>query len=173
MLFEIVIVVCVAFIGAGAVVLPARLFRRKTPKTLALVAAGLAMFGYVQWDRYTWGDRYAANLPQGSAVVASFPYDGMAEPWALVFPRAQRLLVVDHANAMTNAAYPHVRLVTTLLVERNEDTLSLRQFVDCAQRRRAPVTGETEFTEAGLPGADAWVPGGEPKALYDAVCAGR
>lgn len=173
MLFEIVIVVCVAFAGAGVVVLPAKLMRRKTPKTLALVAAGLAMFAYVQWERYTWAERYAANLPEGSTVVASYPYDGIAEPWALVVPRADRLLVVDRGTALTNPAYPHVSLVTTLLVERNQETLALRQFVDCVQRRRAPVTGEVEFTEAGLPRADAWVANGEPKALYDAVCGAR
>ncbi|MEW5727362.1 MAG: hypothetical protein AB1918_06005 [Pseudomonadota bacterium] len=173
MLFELVIVVCVAFAGAGVVVLPAKLLRRKTPKTLALVAAGLAMFAYVQWDRYTWAERYASSLPEGSAVIASFPYEGIAEPWALVFPRADRLLVVDKASALTNPAYPHVSLVTTLLVERNTETLALRQFVDCVQRRRAPVTGEVHFTEEGLPAAEAWVAGGEPKALYDTLCGAR
>lgn len=173
MLFEIVIVICAAFASAGVVLLAFKLVRRKAPKVLMLGAAALGMVGYTQWDRYTWADRYAASLPPESVVVDRYAYDGWLEPWARVMPRADRLLVLDGTATLRNPDFPHMSVVTTLLVERNQDTLSLRQFIDCSQRRRAPVTGQTGFTEAGLPLPDAWIAGGQPQPLFDAVCAGQ
>lgn len=170
MLFEIVIVICAAFAGAGITMLAFRLLRRKAPKTLVYVAAGLSMMAYTQWDRYTWADRYAAGLPGDTHVVAKLPYDGWLEPWARVLVRNDGVVVLDGAATMTNDDYPHIRLVNTLLVQRNHDTIELRQFVDCRQLRRIPVVGEVPMTEAGLPPAEAWISGGEPRRLFEAAC---
>lgn len=172
MLFEIVIVICAALAGAGITLLSFRLIGRKAPKTIVYAAAGVAMMAYTQWERYTWADRYAVSLPADTRVITKLPYDGWLEPWARVLLRNDKLVLLDGAATLTNDNYPHIRLVETLLIERNHDTITLRQFVDCRQMRRIPVMGDVPLTEAGLPPSESWITGGEPRALFEAVCQG-
>lgn len=169
-MFEIVVVICMAFAGAGIVLLGFRVFGRKAPKALVFATAGLSMMLYTQWDRYSWADRYASELPPDTHVITKLPYDGWLEPWARILVRHDKVVVLDGAATLTNEDYPHIKLVSTLLVERNYDTIELRQFVDCRQMRRIPVVGEVPLTEAGLPPAEAWISGGEPRSLFEAAC---
>jgi hypothetical protein len=166
MLFDLVVVACMAFAAAGVTLAGFRLAGRKAPKAVLLLAAGLGMFGYTQWERYTWASRTAARLPPGLAVVSGIPYDGVLEFWARAIPRTDALVVVDANATLRNPEFPSLLMTRTLLLERHADALEMRQLVDCAQRRRAPVVSAS----GALPGPEGWIDGGEPAALYAAVC---
>lgn len=166
MLLQIVIVACMAFAAAGLAMLAFRLFGRRAPKAVILLAAGLGMIAYTQWDRYTWADRTAAALPENLKVVLEVPYDGVFEFWARAIPRTDALVVADRAATRTNPQAPDVVLAKTILVARQGEPLDLWQYVDCAKRRRAPVLDPA----APPPEAEGWIDGGEPAALYAAVC---
>ncbi len=166
MLLQLVIVVCMGFAAAGAVLLGFRLLGRRAPKAAVIAAAGLGMLAYTQWERYTWAERTAAALPQEMAVVQTVPYDGYLEFWALLWPRADALVVVDRAATRVNPAMPHMPLVRTLLLARHADTLELQQYLDCSTGRRAPLLRPDEPP----PAPERWIAGGEPAALYAAAC---
>lgn len=166
MLFDVIVVVCVAFAAAGSTMLLFRLFGRRAPKGLVLVAAGLGMLAYTQWERYTWADRTIAALPETTAVVKPIPYDGILEFWARAIPRTEALVVVDRAATLTHPDRPDIVLAKTVLLARHADPLELRQIVDCAKRRRAPVL----TPDATIPPPGDWIEDGEPAALYRAVC---
>lgn len=170
MLFEILIVVCVAFATAGVVMLVFRLFGAKPPKTLIIGIAGLAMIAFTSWNRHGWADRTEATLPKTIQVVRKIPYSGWIEPWTLIQPRTGALVAIDHGETLRNPAHPEILIVYLLHIEQHADTLILRQIVDCGERRRAPLDTEQDFTGGDLPAGLDWTPGGEPKYLFDAVC---
>lgn len=171
MTFELLIVVFAGLGAAGLVALPFRLVGRKMPKTIMLVAAALAMLGYTVWSRHTWADRVEEGLPAGSRILAAYPYQGVLEPWTAWFPRTGSLLVLDGAATLRHPSHPDLALVTTRLMEQNVETLNLVQVVDCNRKRRAPVAGPETLGADGLPKENAWIEGGEPVALFEAVCA--
>lgn len=166
MLFDLVVVACIAFAAAGVTLLGFRLAGRKAPKAVLLLAAGLGMLGYTQWERYTWASRTVARLPPGISAITAIPYDGVLEFWARALPRTDALVVVDANATQRNPEFPNVLMTRTLLLERHADALEMRQLVDCALRRRAPVVSAS----GALPGPEGWIDGGEPAALYAAVC---
>ena len=166
MLLQLLIIVCIGFAAAGAAMLAFRLFGRRLPKAAAIVAAGLGMLAYTQWERYSWAERTIAALPPDLALVQTVPYDGALEFWARIWPRADALVVADRAATATNPAAPGILRVRTLLIARHGETLELLQYLDCAGRRRAPLLRPQDPPPEG-PG---WIGGGEPAALYAAVC---
>jgi hypothetical protein len=166
MIFNLIVVACIAFAAAGATLLGFRLVGQRAPKAALLIAAGVAMLAYTQWERYTWASRTVAALPPSMTVLAEVPYDGVLEFWARAIPRTDALVVVDAAATRPNPAQPGVVMARTLLLEHHADPLELRQVVDCQGMRRAPVIGAA----AAMPGAEGWIDGGEPAALYKAVC---
>lgn len=166
MLLQLAIVACMGFAAAGIVMAGFRLLGRRAPKYAAIAAAGLGMLAYTQWERATWAERTAAALPPEMTVVATVPYDGVLEFWARLWPRADALVVADRAATAINPQTPEVVLVRTLLLARHAETLELRQYLDCANRRRAPQLRP----DAPPPDDAGWIAGGEPAALYAAVC---
>lgn len=168
MLFDLIVVACMAFAAAGAAMLGFRLVGRRAPKALVLIAAGLGILAYTQWERYTWADRTAAALPPEMEVVTEVPYDGVLEFWARAVPRTDALVVVDRSATLRNPEHPNIPMARTLLLDRHAEALEMRQLVDCDARRRAPVIGASN----ALPGPEGWIEGGEPAALYRAVCPG-
>lgn len=168
MLFDLVVVACMAFAAAGMTMLGFRLVGRKAPKAVLLLAAAVGMLGYTQWERYTWASRTVARLPPGLTVTAAIPYDGVLEFWARAIPRTDALVVVDAHATLRNPEFPGLLMTRTLLLEHHADALEMRQLVDCAGRRRAPVISAS----GAPPGPEGWIEGGEPAALYATVCPG-
>jgi len=166
MLFTLIVAACVAFAAAGAALLAFRLFGRRAPMAALLAAAGLGMFAYTQWERYTWAERTAAALPPQMTVVLRLPETSTLEFWTHAWPRTGSLVVADRAATLANPETPGVYVARTLLIARNAEVIAMRQFVDCAGHRRTPATRP----EDGLPPPEAWTGGGEPAALFAAVC---
>ena len=79
-------------------------------------------------------------------------------------------MVLDGRETMRHPDHPDLVMVSILLVEPNAETIKSRHIVDCAKRRRAPVTADTTFTQDGLPKPEVWVSDEEPRALYGEVC---
>lgn len=170
MAFEILTIVLVGFATAGAVLLAKRVLRLPLPAWALPMATAVGMIVFTVYLRQTWADRTAASLPATMTVLEAYPYDGLLEPWSVVVPRTAGLLVLDRTATMTHPEHPGVKLVTLHLIEEYTDTLTTRQFVDCASRRRAPAAAGLDT--GGLPSEAAWQAGGEPRALYAAVCDG-
>ncbi|MGR0186131.1 hypothetical protein [Azospirillum aestuarii] len=170
MLFEIIIVVCAAFAMSGVTLILSRLLRVRLPKAVIPIVAAVSIVAATAWLRHSWADRAASSLPEGLSVIATVPYSSVLEPWTLVRPRAGGLMVLDGRETMRHPDHPDLALVSILLLEPNAETIKSRHIVDCAKRRRAPVTADTTFTQDGLPKPEVWVSDEEPKALYGEVC---
>ncbi len=172
MFFEILVVISAALGGSGAVLGVCKLMGVKPPKWVAPMSAAVAMIAFVVWSRETWYDRTAGRLPEGVTVLATFPYDGVLEPWGLANPRISRFIALDANATMRNPAHPKIVMATTMLREQYGETITLRQIIDCENGRRALVPPNAQFDEAGLPVGVDWISGGEPGYLFGAVCGG-
>lgn len=170
MLVEIIIVICAAFAMSGVVLILSRLLRIRLPKAVIPIVAAISILAATAWLRHTWADRAASSLPEGLSVIATVPYSSVLEPWTLVRPRAGGLMVLDGRETMRHPDYPNLAVVSVLLVEPNAETIKSQHIIDCAKRRRAPVTADTTFTPEGLPKPEVWVSDEEPRALYSEIC---
>lgn len=168
MAFELLTVLVVGFAAAGVALFARRILRLGLPRYAVPLAAALAMIGYTVWLRYSWADRSLVNFPPNWVLVETYPYEGFFEPWTAVFPRTDRLLVLDRSQTLQNPDFPRIHLVTLFLLEQHADTLFLRRFIDCGLGRHAPAV----FDRDGLPPDDAWTDGRNPPALFAAVCGG-
>jgi len=166
MLLELAIAACIAFAAAGATLAAFRLAGRRAPMAVVLAAAGLGLFAYTQWERYTWADRTAQALPPTMAVVMRLPDEAPLEFWTRWWPRDGGLVAVDRAATATNPHAPDIRMARMLLLERRVEVIAMRQFVDCAGLRRAPATQPGD----DLPPDEAWIDGGTPRGLFAAAC---
>lgn len=170
MFFEIIIVVCIAVATAGVTLLAFRLFGARAPKTLVFTLAGLAMILFTAWNRHTWAERTMAGLPDSIRVVQEIPYSGWLEPWTFALPRTGALIAIDTSQNLSHPAHPGIFVVTLLNIEPYVETLSLRQIIDCAGRRRTLLRVPTDLSGDSLPADLEWIGGGQPPQLFAIVC---
>jgi len=137
MFFMLIATFAAGVVAAGVALIVPRLIGKRAPRHLPPVAAGLAMFGFMIWNEYSWFDRTVESFPPDVRVAATYTSSSALQPWTLIKPRINRLAVVDMARAKRNPAMPDLVMAEVLLITRFEDTASVMQLFDCAGSRRA------------------------------------
>ena len=100
-----------AGLGAAGVALAIRsLTRKRAPKWLIPVFAGLGMMTYQVYIEYTWFDHMASRLPDGTRVVSTQHEQVGWRPWSYVVPQITAFTVLDESS-LTSAG-PNGNLVT-------------------------------------------------------------
>ncbi|WP_099864139.1 hypothetical protein [Pararhizobium haloflavum] len=170
MIFILIGALLVAISAAALITLPFRLTRRKTPKGLPPLAAGIALVAFVVWNDYSWYGRTAGELPEQVAIVDSLDYQGPLQPWTYIVPRTNRFTAVDRSAIRRNEQLPGYAMFDLIFVQRYEPTLQTRQIVDCQGGRRADLTNETTYADDGMPQNVVWVSLEENDPLLEIVC---
>lgn len=169
MLLDALIGACAALAAAGILLLAFKIMRRKAPRNLVLAVAAIAIIGVTATLRYQWADNTAAMLPDDMVVIERLTFSNPIEPWSLVKPVTDRLIVVDQASVRRPPAFTDMVLVDVLLVRRDGDTMVARHLVDCPQRRDAVVPQNTTLADGTLPEDLEWA-SNAPQGLYTAAC---
>ena len=170
-MIPLIVSLVIAFAAFGLVHLCLRLLGVVAGrKGWALIAAGIAPIAYQIHDEYTWFERTGAGLPRTVEVIAVYPLESAFRPWTLIRPAVTRFAAVDHGLTRVNAALPDLKLIVTLLAERNEATLMLTQAVDCGRKKRAELPPDTDYDATARPVTDDWRAMAATDPLYDAVC---
>ncbi len=128
MFWEILATVFSGFLFAG-LVLPIRLFYKKTPKWIVPAAAGIGMICFQVYSEYTWFDDTKAKLPAGSVIVAEVPKSTWFRPWSYIKPQVFQFVVLDTANVSTNGTLKSANLY---FFERRALAYPLGISVDCS-----------------------------------------
>lgn len=99
MIWHLIAAIVAALGGAGIALLLRTLTRKRLPKWIIPVFAGLGMLGYTIHYEYTWFDYKEARLPEGALVVSSEKGEMLWRPWTVKFPMPLAYTVLDAANA--------------------------------------------------------------------------
>ncbi len=88
-----------AGLGAAGIGLGIRaLTRKKAPKWIIPVFAGLGMMGYQIYMEYTWFDQMTARMPAESVVVSTEAEAAFWRPWSFFVPQINRFTILDTSS---------------------------------------------------------------------------
>ncbi|WP_217476060.1 hypothetical protein [Stutzerimonas stutzeri] len=99
MIWHLIAAIVAAVAGAGIALLLRSLTRKRLPKWIIPVFAGLGMLSYTIHYEYTWFEAKQARLPDGTVVVASEEGQMLWRPWTMLYPMPLSYTVLDRANA--------------------------------------------------------------------------
>lgn len=99
MIWHLIAAIVAAVAGAGIALLLRSLTRKRLPKWIIPVFAGLGMLSYTIHYEYTWFEAKQARLPEGAVVVASEEGQMLWRPWTMLYPMPLSYTVLDRANA--------------------------------------------------------------------------
>lgn len=125
--WELLATIFAGFLGAG-LIMPVRMFYKKTPKWLVPVAGGLGMMGFQVLSEYQWYDHTVKKLPEGSVVVASVPKSTWFRPWSYAYPQILQFVVLDKNSIKQGEP----ATATLYFFERRQPAQALPIQVDCA-----------------------------------------
>lgn len=169
MFLDVIIAACAALAASGILMATFKLMRRKAPRNLIMAVAAIAIIGITAALRYQWADNTEQLLPPEMVVIERLTFSNPIEPWSLVHPVTDRLVVVDRGSIRRNPAHPGMVMVDVLLVDRAQDTMLARHLVDCEGRRDAVVPPDADLAGDALPADLRWGTDA-PAALYDLAC---
>ncbi len=169
MLLDVVIAACAALASVGVVMAGFRLTGRKAPRNLLMALAAVAIVGVTATLRYQWASNTEQLLPPEMVVIERLTFTNPIEPWSVIHPVTDRLVVLDRGSLRRHAAHPDMVMVDVLLVRRDHDTLIARHVVDCRARRDAVMPGDADLAAGDLPTDLRWA-SDAPPALYDISC---
>jgi hypothetical protein len=170
MVFELIAVIVAGFAGAGVILLLNKLVKGRLPRWLMPAAAGAAMLAVTISNEYGWYPRTLAALPEGLEVAVTSEDRAFYRPWTFVVPFVSRFLAVDMIGVRSNAAAPGQRLVEVYAFGRWAAPQKKAVAVDCHGGRRADLTGEVSFGEAGALEGAAWRKVGTDDPIVRTVC---
>lgn len=85
-----------AGIGAAGIGMTLRaLTRKKLPKWIVPVSAGIGMLSYQIYSEYSWFEHKQAQLPSGSEVIATQQGQMIWRPWSYLYPLTVGFTVLD------------------------------------------------------------------------------
>ncbi|MAA63524.1 MAG: hypothetical protein CL581_01920 [Alteromonadaceae bacterium] len=96
-------------LGAAGIAFGIRaITRKKAPKWIIPVFAGLGMMGFLVQGEYTWFDLKQSQLPEGSVVVSKEESRIIWRPWSLFVPQVTSFTVLDTDNISQEPGDGHV-----------------------------------------------------------------
>lgn len=95
MLIKLLIAAGAAFFAAGIAQYARILSRKKLPRWIVPVAAGLGILGYQIYMEYSWFERTRQRLPEGAVVTEVRKVPAFWRPWTFVVPLQMGFSVVD------------------------------------------------------------------------------
>jgi hypothetical protein len=170
-MFEIISLVAVAFAVWGVLLAVYRIgFKRKPPKSVAPLVIGLSLVSFVIYNDYSWQSRTVDALPEQAVVVERFTKTVAWQPWTLLVPRVEALVVVDTSRIRRNDKLPDFPMAELALIRRWDDTLRANHLVDCKAGRHTTVGADSELDGRGLPKDAVWETLAADSGILKTVC---
>ena len=169
MLLHLMTVFAAGIFAALCTFLVARNFKG-IPKYVIPVMGGLAMICYAVWSEYSWASRTTAALPDHIKVAKVYTSNSPFAPWTYIFPRADRMMLVDISRHKKNSSHPDIVLTELVLVKRFQPTARVAQLFDCKANKRADVPASNIFIRKDFSVIIKWQPLEKGSNLIQAAC---
>ncbi|MGD9783233.1 MAG: hypothetical protein AB7E80_02870 [Hyphomicrobiaceae bacterium] len=172
MFFHLISTFMIGVLAASVVFALNHLSRRRLPRYLMPIAAGLAMIGYNVWSEYSWFQRTAAALPDRLAVVeVGERVASPLAPWTYLIGRIERFKALDRSSVRANPKRPGFVIAQTYEVVRRGETRKESKIVDCARKQEGDIGPATTFDGDGFPTNVTWRETPSASHLVTKACA--
>lgn len=171
MFYEIIATLVAGVAGAGVALLANRLTGRRLPRWIVPFGVALGMLATTIANEYAWYNRTVANLPEGLVVVSTAENTSFYRPWVRVKPFVEQFVAVDGASLRTHDDHPNLRMVNLLRLGRWSTPIERAVMVDCADGRRAPISGASEIGTEGWLDRLVWFAAPEGDPVVRETCA--
>ncbi|MDX1677188.1 hypothetical protein [Arsukibacterium sp.] len=170
MLWELIATIF-AGLGAAGIALAIRFIsRKKAPRWLIPVFAGLGMLSFQVQSEYNWYQHQAGRLPAGVVVIRTVEQRAFWRPWSYIYPQTLRFIAADIGNAAANQRNNAVWLVDLYLFERRLAAKRVPQVVHCQQQARTDFTENLQIPAPGEAVSPAWQKLDDNDPLLVALC---
>ncbi len=171
MFWHLIAAIVAGVAGAGIGLLLRSLTRKRLPKWIIPVCAGVGMLAYTIHYEYSWFESTEARLPEGSVVVSRERGEMLWRPWTMLYPMPLGYTVLDGANAQIDET-SQGRIARFVLYRFKKEHLmstvtSAPHQLLCSERTmfRLNEAGEAKFDTMVRLETDA--------PLYQEVCTGE
>lgn len=171
MIFNLIAVVVLGVAAAASIMMVFKMMGRPPPKWLLPIGAGVAMFGFVLYNDYTWYPRTAGALPDHVAVAGTYTQTHPLQPWTYLVAPVNRFAVVDRQRVVPSPQHEDLVLAEVSMVSRFMPTGSATFLIDCDEPRRADATQVTGFDDNGQPVGARWIPVAADDPVRRIACA--
>jgi len=170
MFWTLITVFIAGFAGAGIGFLLHNLTRKRMPKGIVPVFAGLAMIAATVSLEYGWEGGVRATMAEDLVIVSTREQQAWYQPWTLVRPWVRGFIAYSPAETAETAEGSGLMAVQLRIQERWQPQVVRPALVDCANARWTDLSASMEFTETGLPIEVIWRETGPDDPVVSAVC---
>jgi hypothetical protein len=170
MFWTLVTVFIAGFAGAGIGFLLRSITRKKLPKGIVPICAGLTMIAATVGQEYGWYDGVRSTMPEDLVIVSTREQQAWYQPWTQVRPWVRGFLSYSPGEAIETAAGSGIFAVQLRIQERWQPQTIMPILVDCTADRWTDVTPEMTFTDTGEPEGAPWRETGPDDPIVSAVC---
>ncbi|MGP1357893.1 hypothetical protein [Roseicyclus sp.] len=160
------------FAGAGVGLALRALTRKRLPKGIIPVCAGLAMIVATIGQEYGWYEGVRRTMPADLVVLSTREQQAWYQPWTFVQPWVKGFIGFSPAETVETAEGSGFHAVQLRVQERWNPQTVVPALVDCGEGRWADLTPDMTFSETGEPTGAAWRPADPEFPIVSAVCGG-
>lgn len=134
-----------AGLGAAGIALGIRtLTRKKAPKWIIPVFAGLGMLSYLVYGEYNWFELKKSQLPSEAVVVSQEVKQVPWRPWTYLVPQVMSFTVLDTASIQSTPNDRNVHMFYLYRFEQSYTDAVTKQvhLLNCSTQELVPVNDE-------------------------------
>lgn len=173
MFWALITAVFAGFAGAGIALALRHLSGKSLPFGVIPVGAGLGMIAATIGLEYGWSDSVRASMADDLVVISEREQQAWYQPWTYVDPWVRGFIGYSPSETVETAPGSGILVVQMRRQERWQPEMVLPNLVDCDTDRRAEITPEVEFDDAGQPANVLWRDVGSEDPIIAAVCGGE
>lgn len=170
MFWTLLTAIFAGFAGAGVGMLLRVMSRKRLPRGIVPVAAGLGMIISTIGLEYGWYSNVLETMAEDTVVVSERQQQAWYQPWTYVRPWVRGFISFSPSETVETAPGSGIVVVQLRRQERWQPQMILPNLVDCAGGRRAEITPETGFSDTGEPINANWLSVGADDPILNAVC---
>ena len=173
MFWSLLTALIAGFAGAGIGLLLRSLTRKRLPKGVIPICAGLAMLAATVGTEYGWYPNVLRTMAPDTIVISERQQQTWYQPWTFIQPWVRGFISYSPTEVIETAEGSGILVVQLRRQERWQPQMVLPNLVDCDLGRRAEIRADTEFSDAGVPVNAPWIDVAEGDPILTSVCGGE
>ncbi|MBC6436998.1 MAG: hypothetical protein GDA52_02390 [Rhodobacteraceae bacterium] len=173
MFWSLLTALVAAFAGAGIGLGLRVLSRKRLPRGIVPICAGLAMLVATVATEYGWYPNVLRTMPPDLVIVSEREQQAWYQPWTFVRPWVRGFIAYAPSEVVETAPGSGIRVVQLRVQERWQPQKVLPHLVDCTPPRRARLGPGVTFSDTGAPANANWQASHPDDPIITAVCEGR